>query len=46
MTIARAAVLLGMLALAFNGCSSYKQVNDSSDGDNGKTKNRPSSLSR
>jgi len=46
MTIARVAVLVGLFALAFNGCSNYKQVNDSSDGDNGKFKNRPSSLSR
>ncbi|MEN9307803.1 MAG: hypothetical protein RL173_1735 [Fibrobacterota bacterium] len=46
MSIVRAAALVGLLALAFNGCSNYKQVNDPSDGDNGKTKNRPTSLSR
>lgn len=46
MSIARIAALACLLALAFEGCSNYKQVDDPSDGDNGKTKNRPSAVVR
>lgn len=43
MSIARAGILGGLFAvLLLNACSNYKQVDDPSDGDNGKTKNRPS----
>jgi hypothetical protein len=42
MSIARLVVLLGLAASLLNACSNYKQVDDPSDGDNGKTKNRPS----
>ncbi len=46
MSIARYAVLLGLTAIVFGGCSNYKQVDDPSDGDNGKFKNRPASTVR
>lgn len=46
MSIARYAVLLGLTAFAFCGCSNYKQVDDPSDTDNGKFKNRPASTVR
>lgn len=46
MSIARAAILFGISALLLSACSNYKQVDDPSDGDNGKTKSRPSALVR
>lgn len=47
MSIARAGVLVGLFAaLLLSACSNYKQVDDPSDGDNGKTKNRPSASVR
>lgn len=46
MFIVRTAVLLGLAAFALSGCSNYKQVDDPSDGDNGKFKNRPASTVR
>lgn len=46
MSIVRYALLASLAAIALNACSSYKQVDDSSDGDNGKFKNRPVSVVR
>ena len=47
MSIARAGLIGGMLAVLLLGaCSNYKQVDDPSDGDNGKTKNRPAASVR
>ncbi len=43
MSIARAVALVGLFAVVLSACSNYKQVNDPSDGDNGKYKNRPTS---
>ena len=41
MSIARAGFVGGLLAVLLLGaCSNYKQVDDPSDGANGKTKNR------
>jgi hypothetical protein len=46
MSIARLVFFFGLAALFLNACSTYKQVDDPSDGSNGKTKNRPSALVR
>ena len=46
MSIARAAALAALFALVLGACSSYKQVDDPSDGSNGKTKSRPAGLVR
>lgn len=42
MSIARFVLLAGLTALLASACSNYKQVDDPSDGANGKTKDRPS----
>ena len=46
MSIVRIALLASLAASILSACSSYKQVDDPSDGDNGKYKNRPVSLVR
>lgn len=46
MTSYRLLVLAALAAAAVSGCSSYKQVDDSSDGQNGKYKHHPAGLAR
>lgn len=46
MSIARLVFFIGVAALLVNACSNYKQVDDPSDSDNGKTKHHPSASVR
>lgn len=46
MSVVRLIVLTSLAAAALNACSSYKQVDDPSDGSNGKTKLHPSAVAR
>ncbi len=46
MSAVRFLLLASLAASALVACSSYKQVDDSSDGSNGKTKLHPSAVSR
>jgi len=46
MSAIRLLVLTALAASALTACSSYKQVDDPSDGSNGKTKLQPSSVAR
>ena len=39
-------LLTSLAAMALNACSSYKQVDDPSDGSNAKTKLRPTAAAR
>jgi hypothetical protein len=46
MSAIRFLILASLAAAALNACSTYKQVDDPSDGSNGKTKLQPSSVAR
>jgi len=46
MSIARLVLICGLAVFLVNACSNYKQVDDPSDGANGKTKNHPSASVR
>jgi outer membrane protein assembly factor BamE (lipoprotein component of BamABCDE complex) len=46
MSAVRFLILASLAAAALNACSTYKQVDDTSDGSNAKTKLQPSSVAR
>ena len=46
MSAVRLILLASLAATALCACSTYKQVDDSSDGGNGKTKLHPSAVAR
>jgi len=46
MSAIRFLILASLASAALNACSTYKQVDDPSDGSNGKTKLQPSSVAR
>jgi outer membrane protein assembly factor BamE (lipoprotein component of BamABCDE complex) len=46
MSAIRLLVLTALAAAALTACSTYKQVDDPSDGSNAKTKLQPSSVAR
>ncbi|HXP91125.1 MAG TPA: hypothetical protein VN931_09375 [Fibrobacteria bacterium] len=46
MSTIRILILATLAAAALYACSTYKQVDDPSDGSNGKTKLQPSSIAR
>jgi hypothetical protein len=46
MSAIRCLILASLTATVLIACSTYKQVDDPSDGSNGKTKLQPSSIAR